>query len=135
MPDGIPFHNEDGLWSFGDWETGTHTGPRRNQTEIRERADAIRALTANVDTVVYALELPDRIIKIGCTKNLVNRRRDFVGSTILAFRPGTFEDEKAIHVDLRRHRARGREYYRRAPDVLAVVNEMRDHFNLPHIAA
>ena len=84
--------------------------------------------------VLYALRLEDGVIKIGCTKNLANRASGLHGN-ILGFRPGDFDDEKAIHDDLKAHRARGREYYHPRPEVLAVVNDMRDDFGLPHIAA
>jgi hypothetical protein len=100
-----------------------------------DRAQALRALTMN-ESVVYALRLNGGIIKIGCSASLHNRRR-FVeaGAEILAFRFGTYEDEQAIHASLVPHRARGREYYHPTAEVLAVVNDMRDDFNLPHLAA
>ena len=54
---------------------------------------------------------------------------------LLAFRVGAYEDEQAIHASLVEHRARAREYYNPTPEVLAVVNDMRNSLGLPHIAA
>lgn len=84
--------------------------------------------------VVYAMRLEDGIIKIGCTKNLANRSFQLHGQ-IIAFRLGDFDDEKTIHEDLKPHRARGHEYYHPTPEVFAYVNDMRDDFGMPHIAA
>lgn len=57
------------------------------------------------------------------------------GAEILGFVPGTTDDEQAVHASLRPHVAHGVEYYHPTAAVMAVVNEMRDRFNLPHIAA
>jgi hypothetical protein len=100
-----------------------------------DRAQAIRALTAGNQTV-YAARLADGIIKIGCTSDLARRRSMLgVGAEIVAFIDGGFDDERAIHNQLAAHRARGVEYYHPTSEVLAVVNTMRDRFNLPPIAA
>src|SRR4051812_35828898 len=97
------------------------------------RAEAVRLLTDGQQTI-YAVRLLDGTVKIGCTGDLVARRRTLgIGAEILGFVPGDFEDEQAIHATLRPHRARGREYYHPTPAVLAVVNEMRDCFGLPHL--
>lgn len=135
MPDGIPYEDPTGLWRFGTWQTETQTGPNRNLAERYERNAAIRALTADTESLLYAFELYGGIIKIGYTTDLVKRHRGFPGCTILAFRPGDRDDERAIHATLRPHRAYGWEHYHPTPEVLAVVNDMRDHFGLPHIEA
>lgn len=102
---------------------------------FRDRAAAIDAVIGD-RSVVYAIRLADGIVKIGCTANFRSRRRQFgSGTRFLAFRFGDVEDEQEIHGRLVAHRARGREYYHPAPEVLAVVNQMRDEFNLPHIVA
>lgn len=96
-----------------------------------DRSAAIRALTGG-QPVVYALRLSDGVIKIGCSEHLELRRKNVeAGAQILAFRPGTLDDEKAIHATLVPHRARGFEFYHPTPEVIDVVNEMREHFNLP----
>lgn len=132
MPDGTPFKNTDGYWSYGTWDdVEVRTGPRRNLAERNEQVEAIRSLTLDTPTVVYAIQLPDGVIKIGCTADLVSRRNAYgMDAAILAFIPGDFADEKAIHKSLAEHTARGREWYKPVPAVLDVVNEMRDHFNL-----
>lgn len=99
----------------------------------RDRAEALRSLTAG-RSVVYAMRLPDGTIKIGCSAQLWRRRCTLRGE-VLAFVNGTRIEEQAIHRTLTAHLARGREYYRPTPAVLAVVNDMRKRFNLPPLAA
>jgi hypothetical protein len=84
--------------------------------------------------VIYAMRLPDGIIKIGCCSDLANRASQLHGK-ILGFRPGDLAEELEVHRSLRRHVARGREFYHPRPEVIAFVNELRDLFDLPHIAA
>ena len=110
------------------WDHTITSGPSRGWA----RAKALRALAPG--QVVYAMALADGAIKIGCTGNLYRRRKELGRrAEILGFIPGDFDDEKAIHAELKPHRARGHEYYRRTPEVLAVVNAMRDAYNLPHL--
>jgi hypothetical protein len=45
--------------------------------------------------------------------------------------PGTIAHEKACHALHARHLARGREYFHPHPDLLAHINEIRDHLNVP----
>jgi hypothetical protein len=109
----------------------TESPARRN----RDRAQALRALTLG-ESVVYAIRVGDGTIKIGCSASLARRRRCVSSSAeILGFVPGGLDEEQAVHASLAAHRARGREYYHPHPAVLAVVNEMRDRFNLPHLAS
>lgn len=105
------------------------------QNRCRDRSQAIRALCGG-ERVIYAIRLRDGVIKIGCTARL-DRRRAWFGpdAEVVGFIPGDFDDERAIHDSLAPHVERGREYYRPEPPVLAVVNQMRDRFNLPHLAA
>ncbi len=97
---------------------------------------ALRAY-CNGQSVVYAVQFPDGIIKIGCTGDLATRLSAFQADkgALLGFRFGEYEDEQALHASLKAHVARGREWYHPAPEVLAVVNDMRTAFNLPPIAA
>lgn len=85
-------------------------------------------------SVVYAMRMPDGAIKIGRSVNLANRCYQLHGQ-ILGFLPGGHDEEQQIHRDLRAHRVRGKEYYSATAAVMAVVNEMRQPFGLPQIAA
>lgn len=86
--------------------------------------------------VVYAVRLGDGSIKIGWTQNLGRRKQYFgAGHEVLGFRFGKRDDEQALHERLVAHRAKGREYYHATPEVLAVVNDMRQDFNLPPLEA
>jgi len=97
------------------------------------RMAALKAL----GPVVYALRVPDGAIKIGYSMDLPNRMRRFVRSSeaeILAVLPGeTMAEEQAIHGRLRDHVAYGREFYRPTPEVMAVVNRMREQIGLDHL--
>jgi hypothetical protein len=105
----------------------------RSVTGISKWA-AINAVIAG-RRVVYAMRMPDGAIKIGCTSNLANRSYCLHGE-ILGFRFGGFDEERVILAHLRPHRVRGYEYFRPdAPEVLEVVNEMREPFGLPPLAA
>jgi len=77
--------------------------------------------------LIYAIRCPDGVIKIGHTRNLSARRRHFdtTPEAILAIRPGTYDEEQAVHASLRPHLARGQEYYHPTPEVLAYVNALR----------
>lgn len=114
---------------------GTKTGPRRSKTEKAAQSRLIKALTAHLPAVIYAVRLADGTIKIGCSSNFAQRLRSFrsQGGEVLGFRAGDFDDEAAIHDTLIDHRARGREYYHPTSPVLDVVNQMRDEYQLPHI--
>ena len=99
------------------------------------------ALMDNMGSVVYAARLADGTVKIGWTRHFGDRLRYLKSATkqdveLLAFRFGDLEDERAIHARLVDHRIKGhREFYRPAPEVLAVVNEMRSALNMPPVAA
>lgn len=105
----------------------------------RNGSDTYRARSA-IGDVVYAVRLDD-VVKIGFTSDLGDRVHTLKcingsrSAEMLAVRFGTEADEQAIHTRLIGHRARGREYYHPTPEVLAVVNEMREDFGLPPIAA
>lgn len=136
MIDGIPFDAPDGYWNYGTWESEFRTdGPARNQSERNEQIAAIRALTQSLGTVNYAIRLYGGIIKIGYTADLATRRNAYPSSTILAFCPGDRDAEQATHARLVKFRAYGREYYHPEPEVIGVVNEMREYFELPPLAA
>lgn len=107
---------------------------------VRGRSEATRTgkrrAMEELPPVVYAARLKDGCIKIGWSASLYRRLERLGGGTeILAFRPGTRDDEAAIHASLIAHRARGHEYYHETPDVMAIVNDMRRDLGLPLLAA
>lgn len=119
------------------WKPARHgRGPTHTATQRgRDRGAALRSLIGD-RPVVYALDMQDGTIKIGCTTNLIARRSHLgADAEILAFVFGDLADEQEIHRSLVAHRARGQEFYHRTNEVLAVVNSMRDQWNLPHLAA
>lgn len=98
------------------------------------------ALMDAMGSVVYAARLADGTIKIGWTEHFGDRLRSlksYVGQDVelIGFRFGDRDDEQAIHASLTAHVHHGREYYNPAPEVLAVVNEMRESLNMPQLAA
>lgn len=97
---------------------------------------ALAAIQAG-QSLVYAVKFPDGIIKIGCSSNLAKRMDAYRcdGGELVGFMPGDYALEQEIHKTLREHLTRGREWYLGVPAVIAIVNEMRDGFNMPHIAA
>lgn len=107
------------------------------KTSSTSRTVAMRSL----GSVVYAARLSDGTIKIGWTQHFEDRMRYLSHHTgqdveLIAFRLGDLEDEQAIHAGLVEYRIEGhREFYRPAPEVLAVVNEMRSALNMPPVAA
>ena len=88
-----------------------------------------RELLSALGSAVYAVKVPDGLIKIGYTSNPRNRIQSLgIGtSAMLALiLNGTLADERAIHARLRGHAVKGREWYSDTdPAVLAVVDEMR----------
>lgn len=86
--------------------------------------------------VIYAVQFPDGIIKIGWTRDLSQRIRS-IGRPgevkLIGFMRGTLQDELAIHRKLARHVAYGREYYHPRRQVVHKVNDMRRQFGLPRI--
>lgn len=112
---------------------GTSVSPEKVRARIIR--GALRELHGT--ELVYAVRLPDGIIKIGWTKDFNARRRAFTSDydAILAVMPGTFDDEQAIHARLAQHVARGREYYHPHAEVLACVNELRSKVGVDPLAA
>lgn len=99
-------------------------------TSLISRAFALRS----VGEVVYAMRVGD-LIKIGHTGNLAQRLTQLGATEVLAFAPGTYADEQALHQRLTGHVHHGREWYYPTPGVLTVVNEMRGRLGLDPIAA
>jgi hypothetical protein len=97
------------------------------------RRQALRDLS-DEGTVVYAIRQNCGLIKIGVTTNIARRSQE-IGTEVLGFFFGDYDDEQAIHHSLRAHVAKGREYYHVTPEVIAVVNDMRTNLGLPLIAA
>lgn len=85
---------------------------------------------------VYAVRTKDGLVKIGWTSDLGQRLGDYrlTARDVLAVRLGaTPDDEAAIHKRLSGHAVRGREWYNPQPEVLAVINDMRDDLGLAAI--
>ena len=80
-------------------------------------------------TMLYAMRLRDGLIKIGITADVAQRRMQLRGE-ILGFTFGDLADELAIHHALAAHVHHGREWYNPTPEVMAVVNGMRENFGL-----
>jgi hypothetical protein len=101
----------------------------RQLHEVPSFRQALKAM----GKVLYAVQFPDGVIKLGYTADLDVRRRQYgpVGSyKIIAVAPGTREQERALHAALRPHRARGHEWYHPTTEVLATVNRMRQSVGL-----
>ena len=96
------------------------------------------ALAREIGPCVYFLRTTDDLVKVGHTANVAERKRGLTADgwrSLLAVVPGTREDEQRIHAQLALHLARGREYYRPAPEVLALVNSIRDRLGVPDVEA
>lgn len=101
------------------------------------RRRAIYEALGELGEVIYVIRCDDGLIKIGWTRGLRERRRSIESdfTAILAVRPGSYDDEQAIHARFRRHCARGREYYHPTPEILDFINEIRDQAGVPPLAA
>lgn len=88
----------------------------------------------SVGDVVYAARVGD-VVKIGHTTDLASRLRAIGADELLAFTPGSYADEQALHRRLVDHVHHGREWYFPTPGVLAVVNELRSSIGLEPLAA
>lgn len=108
-------------------------GWRDTTDDIASRAQ----IAKECGPVIYAIKLRDGMVKIGHTTDIANRVHayDCGFDGLLALKPGTLQDEQAIHATLVAHRAMGREYYHPTPEVLAVVNDLRATFGFEPIAA
>jgi hypothetical protein len=100
------------------------------QVSNEDRGQILNAL----GSVVYAVRLPGPVIKIGCSSHLGQRMLALGAIEILAFKPGEYADEQAIHSTLVAHRHHGREYYHPTPEVMDVVNEMREDLGLAPVS-
>lgn len=118
--------NRNGL--YADLETETQIVRRIGGKRPVETNEVVRAFQ-NGELMIYAMRVPVDVIKIGCTSNLV-RRRQWLKGDLLGFKFGDYAEERDIHHLLMDHRHHGREYYHPTPAVLAVVNEMREPFQL-----
>lgn len=95
------------------------------------RPAALKALRGT--SWLYAMRVPGGFIKIGYSANLEHRVRQLHGE-IVALTPGEREQEMDLHRQLADHVHHGREYYLPTPEVMAVVNEWRERWNLEPIA-
>jgi hypothetical protein len=106
------------------------SGPNAPRSANAARARRIReAMRALVGTdLIYAIRCHDGLIKIGHTRNLVDRRGHLntAHDAILSVEPASFEEEQRLHGELRDSVGRAREYYHPTPEVLAYVNGVRE---------
>lgn len=89
-------------------------------------------ISREMGPVVYFIRCDDGLIKIGYTTQ-IHVRRSVYGpgwDRVLAVMPGTLAHEKACHALYREHLAKGREYFHPHPDLLAHINEIREHLNV-----
>lgn len=96
------------------------------------RPESVHELSREVGPALYAIYMPDGLMKIGYSQNVIARVRA-LGGEVLAIRSGTYEEEQEIHRGLKQYRAKKREYYYPVPAVVAVVNEMRAMVHLDPI--
>ena len=117
--------------------TGGYPLSNKPVTAEQDRMRLIRECLRDLAGVelIYAIRLPDGIIKIGHTKDLMARRRHFDSGpeAILAIKPGAYDEEQAIHAKLAPHVARGREYYHPTPEVMGFVNDLRGRLGISPI--
>lgn len=111
------------------------TRPDRPQTPELIRRRAIYEAMRDLDEVIYAILMPDGLIKIGHTADLRKRRGGLTTemTAILAVIPGTHEEEQTLHKRFRSFAVRGREYYWQAPEIVAFINEIRVKAGVPAI--
>lgn len=83
----------------------------------------------SVGAVLYACRVGETI-KIGFTTNLGMRLTQLRASELLAFTPGSVDDEKAIHASLSDDLDHGREWYKPSDRVMALVNSWREGIGL-----
>jgi hypothetical protein len=119
---------------------------RNNQALVERRIATTSAgntpssvpyLAAEIGPVVYFIRTDDGLIKIGYTAQLHKRKAAYgpEWDRVLAVMPGTLAHEKACHMLHHQHLARGREYFRPAPDLIAHINEIRVRLHVPPIPA
>jgi hypothetical protein len=92
-------------------------------------------LARQLGPTLYAARVGNAI-KIGWTSDIADRAHHFPGGlrSLLALKRGSLADERAIHERLIPYRiGMKHEHYHPAPEVLAVVNEMRSALHLPPI--
>ena len=85
------------------------------------------ALLRDVGPCVYFIRTSDNLIKIGYTSNLADRYAHYDRGLrgILAIQSGTLADERALHWRFRAYLAKGREYFKPAPELLGHIDTLR----------
>ena len=80
--------------------------------------------------MIYAAQRPDGIVKIGYTDSLTYRISGLQAKSgitlLLGFRPGSWDEEMAIHARLAEFRAFGSEWYLPTPEVIAEADAIRE---------
>lgn len=120
---------------IGDMRTRSRVAPL---SALDDRTRLIRECLRDLKDVelIYAIRCQDGAIKIGWTKNINLRRKglDTTFEALLAVRPGTYDEEQALHDQLHASVAHGREYYHPTPDVLAYVNSLRQALGIQPVS-
>ena len=116
----------------------THPTANASRLGMSTKQTARTYALNSIGPVVYAARMADGTIKFGHTSRLGRRLwdlayREQMKAELLAFRPGTYEDEQALHQRLAPHLHHGREWYHPTSAVMSTVNEMRDGFGLPRL--
>lgn len=116
--------------------------PDRSRWEYRtpSKAHASAEYHELHGSLMYAVRFPDGTIKIGHTGQIARRLTNLIKDgggmpDVLAIKPGTMEDEAAVHEHLKPHRRHGNEWYHPHPDVLALVNQWRADLGREPVAA
>lgn len=111
------------------WDAGARSG--------RISQNAILRVLQQGESYVYALLTRHGAIKIGVSKDLAQRKTsiDYGGvERFLAFTPGTYDDEQAIHdamADDVRIGTRREYYYPVWHEVLPPINQLREAMGVP----
>lgn len=85
---------------------------------------------------IYAIRLHN-MVKIGYTENLARRIRSYPIASLqqlLLVRPGSKDEERAIHERFRPFTAAGREWYAPAPHLMRWIDEQRALLNIPPLS-
>lgn len=94
--------------------------------QLCDQAQAEKRARARVVYYVRA----GRIVKIGCTTDMVERMRALIPDEVLATEPGSFDLERQRHHEFR-HLALGGELFTLAPDLREHIDRLRAEHGAP----
>lgn len=112
-------------------EQGYMHGALRNaDEEDRQRRDLLMA-----QSVVYYIDMPGDVVKIGTTTNLKARLTSLRvdADKVLATEPGDARLEKRRHTQFKAHRVGKREDFRPSPTLMAWIDKVRRDHGAPTI--